>query len=226
MSAEPHPSQSADDTVAADHSGRRLGASAERSDAVLDPGSLSAAEGKSGAVFRADRLDYLGVSGNGVGPAAAGRALHRQAALALCVGGGDGLDRVWLGDAGPCADVRGGAGGGGDDRTRLVDLPPRGVADRAAGCRDAARLCAIPVSGRRQRGLGAWPAGGGLRGDAARASLDRMVRRGGDAGHGAAVAGRGAGIPPLVRGGLWRGAAGRGRPWRCRKPRCGWGCSS
>ena len=60
---------------------------------------------------------------------------------------------------------------------RLVRVSSRVVADRAAGVGRAARARAVAVPGRRQRGLRARPAAGGLRRAAARAAKHGVVLR-------------------------------------------------
>ena len=68
------------------------------------------------------------------------------------------------------------ARGGRAHRSRLVDLPSRVVAHRAAGLRRAARPGAVALPGRRQCRIGARAAARGVRRPAARPAEPRLVR--------------------------------------------------
>ena len=186
--------------------GQRL-ASAERHHPVAAPGDLSAPETHICLELRPDWSDDAGADDDRVGSATGGWPLYRSAADAVRARRRHGLLPRRIAAAVDGVDIRHAAGGGGTGRSRLVGLSPGIVANRADGLRRTPRHGAIVVSGRRQHGLVARPAAGGVSRGAVRPGEHRVV---------------------LPAGRRWRGAHGEDRPMVpdpavARLARCGQG---
>ncbi len=160
-------------------------ASAQRHDAVADPGDLSDHQDGLWAGFRPDRSDHPDLPDHGLAVPAPGRRLYRQEPDALFDGRRHGLhphraDRPRL-----CRQLWAAADLGGLRRARLLDLPPGSDPHGAQRLGRAARVGAGHLPGRRPDGRRAGAAARGLHHRAARAGEPGLVLGHGPARHGA-----------------------------------------